>query len=86
MSGLNLTYDLSQPEGQRLITLERNNRPIANSDRFTVAAPGFLSEGGDKFDVFAESEVIGNAGTVSDVMIAYFRDHGVLEVPARCGR
>ncbi len=83
VSGLNLTYDLSQPEGQRLITLERNDRPVANSDRFTVAAPGFLSEGGDKFDVFAESEVIGNAGTVSDVMIAYFRDHGVLEVPAR---
>ena len=83
VSGLKLTYDLSQPEGQRLVTLERNDRPIANSDRLTVAAPGFVSEGGDMFDVFAEAEVIGNAGTVSAVMISYFQNHGLVEIPAR---
>ncbi len=83
VSGLILTYDLSQPEGRRLVTLGHNNRPVANSDRFTVAAPSFLSEGGDKFDVFAESDVIRSAGTVSDVMIAYFKNHAVVEVPVR---
>jgi len=83
VSGLELTYDLSQPVGQRLVTLERNGHPIADSDRFSVAAPGFLSEGGDMFEVFAESEVIGNAGTVADVMIAYFHNHRVVAVPPR---
>jgi 5'-nucleotidase/UDP-sugar diphosphatase len=83
VSGLKLTYDLSQPEGQRLVTLERNGHSIANSDRFTVAVPGFISEGGDMFDVFAESDVIGNAGTVVDVMVEYFRNHELVEVPAQ---
>jgi len=83
VSGLKLTYDMSQPEGQRLVKLERNGHSIANSDQFTVAVPGFISEGGDMFDVFAESDVIGNAGTVVDVMVEYFKNHELVVVPAQ---
>ncbi len=50
---------------------------------FVVATPSFLTEGGDLYDSFPESTVIGNAGKVSDVIIQYFRDREVVAVPKR---
>ena len=47
VAGLSVTYDLTQPEGQRLISLERNGVAVADDDELLVAAPGFLAEGGD---------------------------------------
>ncbi len=83
LSGLEMTYDLGQPKYSRVVTLERNGQPVTDSDRFTVAAPGFLTEGGDLYDSFPESEVIRSVGKVSDVVIDYFRNQGVVAVPDR---
>ncbi len=83
MSGLEVTYDLTQPEGQRLVTLERNGVAVADNDLLTVAAPGFLAEGGDLYTVFAEVEAIGNAGKVSDAAVAWFAEQGAVAVPER---
>jgi len=83
VSGLSVTYDLTQPEGQRLVSLERNDVAVADDDVFTVAAPGFLAEGGDLYIMFAESEAIGNVGKVSDAATAYFAGHNVVAVPLR---
>ncbi len=83
LSGLVLTYDLSRPEHDRIVRLERNGRPVADSDLFSVAAPGFLTEGGDLYDSFPESEVIRSAGKVSDVIVDYFRSQEIVRVPER---
>ena len=83
VSGLELSYDLSKPERQRVVSLSHNGNPVSADDRFTVAAPGFLSEGGDLYDSFPESDVIGNVGKVSDVILGYFQNHEVVKVPQR---
>ena len=83
VSGLSITYDLAKPEGQRLVSLERNGQPVLDSDRFTVALPGFVAEGGDLYDVFAESEAVRSAGRVSDVMASYFANHDLVQIPSR---
>lgn len=83
LSGLELSYDLGRPEYSRIVALERNGRPVADSDRFTVAAPGFLTEGGDLYDSFPESEVIRSVGKVSDVIIDYFRSREIVTIPKR---
>lgn len=83
LSGLNMTYDLGRPEQQRIVSLERNGRAVNAGDLFTVAAPGFLAEGGDLYDSFAESAALRDVGQVSDVMIEYFRKHEVVAVPKR---
>jgi 2',3'-cyclic-nucleotide 2'-phosphodiesterase (5'-nucleotidase family) len=83
VSGLSITYDLTQPEGQRLVSLERNGQAVADSDRFTVAVPGFVAEGGDLYDVFAESEAISKVGKVSDMMADYFTSRDIVAVPSR---
>jgi len=83
LSGLEMTYDLSEPEYSRIVTLERNGQPVMDDDLFTVAAPGFLTEGGDLYDSFAESEVIRSVGLVSDVIVDYFRQREIVAVPKR---
>lgn len=83
VSGLSVTYDLTQPEGQRLVSLQRNGVDVADTDVLSVAAPGFLAEGGDLYTVFAESEAVRTAGKVSDAAAAWFANHDVVVVPSR---
>jgi len=83
VAGLNVTYDLSRPVGQRLVSLQRNAAPVLDTDRLRVAAPGFLAEGGDLYTMFAELDAIGNAGKVSDVVAAYFAQQDEVGVPSR---
>ncbi len=83
LSGLEMIYDLDQPRYNRIVSLKRNGQPVADSDRFTVAAPGFLTEGGDLYDSFPESEVMQSFGKVSDVVIEHFRNREVVSLPKR---
>lgn len=83
VSGLQVTYDMTQPEGQRLTSVEYDNSALEDTDRLTVAAPGFLAEGGDLYTMFAESEAIRSAGAVTDVVTAYLARHEVVAVPPR---
>lgn len=83
LSGLELSYDLQRPERQRIVSLTRHGKSVTAEDKFTIAAPGFLTEGGDLYDSFAESTVIGSAGKVSVVITQYFENHEVVAVPKR---
>ena len=83
VAGLSLTYDLTQPEGERLVSLEHKGTAVQDGDVLTVAAPGFLAEGGDLYTMFAESEPIRSVGKVSDAAAAYVADHEVVALPAR---
>ena len=82
VAGLKITYDLSQPEGQRVVSVEFDGAPLEDAERLTVAAPGFLAEGGDLYTMFAESESIRSAGKVTDVVTDYFSRQAVVEVPS----
>lgn len=63
--------------------LQRNGVPIKNGDRFSVAAPGFLAEGGDLYDSFREADVLRNTDKVSDIMVDYFSKRDIVAVPDR---
>jgi 2',3'-cyclic-nucleotide 2'-phosphodiesterase (5'-nucleotidase family) len=81
VAGLRITYDLSRPEGQRLVSVEYDGAPLADGEWLTVAAPGFLAEGGDLYTMFAESEPLRSAGKVTDVITEYFARQEIVEVP-----
>jgi 2',3'-cyclic-nucleotide 2'-phosphodiesterase (5'-nucleotidase family) len=85
VAGLSIVYDLSKPEGQRVVSVEHAGALLDDSDRLTVAAPGFLAEGGDLYTVFAEADAIRSAGTVTDVVTTYLSGNRVVGVP-RSGR
>ncbi len=83
LSGLEMTYDLKQPKYSRVVSLKHNGQAVADGEMFTVAAPGFLTEGGDLYDSFPESAVIRDVGQVSDVLVDYFRSHESIATPKR---
>jgi len=83
LSGLEMTYDLDQPKYSRVVSLTHNGQAVADDATYTVAAPGFLTEGGDLYDSFPESEVIRDVGKVSDVIVEYFQGHESIATPKR---
>ena len=83
ISGVELTYDLNRPEYQRIVSLTHNGQPIVDNETYTVAASGFLAEGGDLYDAFPESEAIASYGKVADAIIDYFRKHDSIAIPKR---
>ncbi len=85
VAGIHVVYDLSRPEGQRVVSVQHAGTQLDDSDMLTVAAPGFLAEGGDLYTVFAEVDPIRSAGTVTDVVTMYFAEQRVVEIP-RSGR
>jgi 5'-nucleotidase len=52
--GLTYAYDLSRPEGQRILDLRLNGRPIRDDAAYRVTMNSFLATGGDNFTVFRE--------------------------------
>lgn len=53
-SGLTYAYDLTRPEGQRILDLRLNGEPIRDEARYRVTMNSFLATGGDNFTVFRE--------------------------------
>ena len=84
VSGLSVSYDLSKDPDQRLVSLRlADGSEIADSDVFTVAAPGFLAEGGDYYDSMPQGKVVGEFGKVGEVLMAYFQNaEGPIPLPA----
>ena len=83
LSGLEMTYDLDQRKYSRAVSLTHNGQTVTDDAMYTVAAPGFLTDGGDLYDSFPESEVIRDVGTVSDVIVEYFQSHESRATPKR---
>ena len=83
VSGIEVTYDMSKPERQRLVSVTMNGKPIKPDDTVTVAAQAFLAEGGDRYDAFKDAKFVRSVGQISDILIAYFRAHSPVDVPKR---
>ena len=52
--GFRFSYDLSKPEGQRILAMSLNGTPISPEARYRVAMNSFLASGGDKFSAFKD--------------------------------
>ena len=52
--GLTYAYDLSRPEGQRILDLRLDGAPIGDDRVYRVTMNSFLATGGDNFTVFRD--------------------------------
>lgn len=84
VSGLVARYDLSRPEGHRLVDLSIGGNPARDDRTYRVAVNSFLAEGGDLYDTFTAAKQVGHiTSTVADVAEAYFRSsRGPVAPPA----
>lgn len=58
LQGLDYTIDLAEPIGRRITRLERNGRPVADTDSFTVAINSYRASGGGGYDMLRGAPVV----------------------------
>ena len=80
--GLSYGYDLSRPEGQRILDLRLDGQPIRDDARYRVAMNSFLATGGDNFTVFREGTDASGGPQDLDAMEAYIAATSPLAPPA----
>ncbi|HYW17130.1 MAG TPA: bifunctional metallophosphatase/5'-nucleotidase [Allosphingosinicella sp.] len=79
---LRFAYDLSKPEGQRIVLLTVDGRPVGDEAVYRVATNNFLAGGGDNFTAFREgTDATGGMQDV-DALEAYIAAAGSLAPPA----
>ncbi len=83
VSGLEVVYDTSQPERQRLVSLKHNGEEIQDDDVFEVAVPQIIAKGADHFDEFLVTKHLRTTDNLGNLTIEYFRKHGTVAMPTR---
>jgi 5'-nucleotidase len=72
-AGFSYVYDVRRPEGDRIVSMRFNGRPVDPKRRYRVATNSFLAAGGDAFSVFNEGTNRIDAGNDLDALEAYLR-------------
>ncbi len=80
LQGLDYTIDLAQPMGRRITRLERNGRPVADTDTFTVAVNNYRAGGGGGYDMLRGAPVVyEGARELRELIIDEIRRRGTIE-------
>ena len=82
---LEVVYDTSRAERQRIVSIKYKGKEVAADDNFTICVPGIIAKGGDHYDVFTATKIVSQHPPLGDMTIAYFRKHGEVATP-RFGR
>lgn len=81
VSGLRATYDLTRPVGRRLLDLRVGGRAVEDARVYRVATNSFMAQGGDLYHTFTRVKQADTGVSLADVVMSYFRERGVVEVP-----
>lgn len=70
-ANFSFAYDLSRPEGSRVVSMTLNGRPIDPAGRYRVTVNNFLASGGDGYSVLAQGTDTFDAGLDLDALEAW---------------
>lgn len=80
LQGLDYTVDLAQPVGRRIVKLERDGRPVADTDTFTVALNSYRASGGGGYDMLRGAPVVYEGSReIRELIIEDIKRRGTLE-------
>jgi 2',3'-cyclic-nucleotide 2'-phosphodiesterase/3'-nucleotidase len=75
-SGIDYTFDFSQPVGSRVVSLKVQNAPMNMSDVFEVTMNNYRSTGAGNFPMFSLDKVVReNQTETADLIADYIADH-----------
>ena len=84
VSGLIASYDLSRPEGERLVELTIGGRAVADEAVYSASTIGVIAEGGDLYRTFTESVTLEDDGPLfAEVLERYLERVDVVQIPTR---
>jgi 2',3'-cyclic-nucleotide 2'-phosphodiesterase (5'-nucleotidase family) len=81
VSGLEIVYDMSRPERQRLVSVTHHDAEVEPDDVFEVAVSGIIAKGGDHFTTFTDTRFLREYAPLGELTIEYFRKHGTVPTP-----
>jgi 2',3'-cyclic-nucleotide 2'-phosphodiesterase (5'-nucleotidase family) len=79
VSGVAVTFDLAQPPGARIITMQVGGAPLDESKVYRVAILDYLARGGDDYTMFATARRItpdNDAPLLVNEVVQYLRKIG----------
>ena len=77
VSGLNFSFDPSQPAGQRVQDIFINGALVEENKIYTMGAVDFLLLGGNDYEMLKGLKVIGEFGTLDEILTEYINRNGV---------
>ena len=76
LDGIEYTIKVSNPIGERIVSLTRNGVPVIDYDSFTVCVSSYRAAGGGDFDMCREAETVCTCSdSVIDLIAQYIMDH-----------
>lgn len=82
-SGIDYTFDISKPEGQRVVGLRYKGTPIDLKAPYEIVLNQYRAVGGGNFAMFGPEKIIREYGTdMTELIAQYIKEHPEVEVPA----
>ena len=83
-AGIEYTFDLRRPEGQRVTALTRNGVPVLDTDSLTLVMCNYRATGAGDFDMYLGCERVQEGqAEVSQLILDYVRAHPMVEIPEK---
>jgi 2',3'-cyclic-nucleotide 2'-phosphodiesterase (5'-nucleotidase family) len=83
VSGLDVVYNISKPERQRLISVKFSGREVEADNMFTIGVSGIIARGMDHYSQFLGTKITKDFEPLNQLTIDYFRKHGTVTMPRR---
>ena len=81
-SGVEYTFDLSRPEGDRVVSLTRSGRPVAMDDTLTLVMCNYRATGAGDFECYLSCPRVREIQTeVSELILNYLVEHPYVDIP-----
>ena len=80
VSGMNFTFDPSQPAGQRVKEILVNGAPLDENKIYTVSGMDFIFLGGNGFSMFKDVKFVGEDGAADDLFAIYLNKKGTANI------
>ena len=77
------TYDLSKPEGQRIVAMMLDGKPVDPNGRYRVTFNNFLASGGDGFSILNQGTDTFDAGLDLDALEAWLATNPAVPTTGR---
>lgn len=81
-SGMEYTFDLSKPAGERVVSMTRNGKAISAQDKMTLCMCDYRATGAGDFDFYKNCPRVREIQTeVSELILNYLFEHPLVEIP-----
>jgi 5'-nucleotidase len=84
-ANFHFAYDLSRPEGSRIVAMSLDGKPIDPNGRYRVAVNNFLASGGDGYTVLTQGGDTFDAGLDLDALEAWLATNPKIPTLGRIG-